>query len=54
MVHAVRIIAICCRADDLLVLFADIGSIRGLIPRNVKILALTATATRETLECVIS
>ena len=43
-----------CRGDDFRVLFAEIGDIRGLIPKTVKILALTATATRETLECVKS
>jgi len=30
----------------------EIEDIRGLIPKNFKVLALTAIATRETLECV--
>ena len=33
-------------------MFAEIGSVRSLIPVSVKILALTATATKETLESV--
>ena len=30
------------------------GSVRSLLPNEVKILALTATATQETLKCVVS
>jgi len=32
--------------------FAEIGSIRSLILSSVKVLALTATATKDTLDCV--
>ena len=35
-------------------MFAEIGSVRSLIPKSVKILALTAIATKETLESVIT
>ena len=33
--------------------FHEIGSIRSLIPKSVKIMALTATATQDTLDCVV-
>ena len=33
--------------------FALIGDLRSLIPSNVKLLALTATATIETYQCVV-
>jgi len=32
--------------------FAKIGSISSLIPTSVKVLALTATAAKDTLDCV--
>ena len=32
----------------------ELGSVRSLLPNEVKILALTATATQETLKCVVS
>ena len=35
-------------------LFAEIGDIRSLLPKSINILALTATATKETLKCVTS
>ena len=41
-----------CRGKDFRRTFAEIGSIRSLIPNSVRILALTATATRDTLDCV--
>ena len=40
------------RGDEFRVTFAEIGSVRSLILVSVKILALTATATKETLELV--
>ena len=42
------------RGDEFRVVFAEIGSVRSLIPGSVKVLALTATATKETLESVKS
>ena len=42
------------RGDEFRKTFAELGSIRSLLPSNVNVLALTATATRETLKCVIS
>ena len=42
------------RGDEFRSTFAEIGSVRSLIPKSVKILALTATATKETLESVIA
>lgn len=44
--------AILFRGDEFRSTFAEIGSVRSLIPQCVKILALTATATKETLESV--
>ena len=38
------------RGDEFRVVFAEIGSVRSLISGSVKVLALTATATKETLE----
>ena len=35
-------------------MFSKLGNVRSLLPANVNILALTATATRNTLECVTS
>jgi len=35
-------------------MFAEIGEIRSLLPRSIKVLALTATATKETLKSVTS
>lgn len=35
-------------------LFAKLGNVRSLLPDKVNILALTATATKATLECVTS
>jgi len=49
--HAITFIIY--RGKDFRTTFAEIGSIRSLIPNSVKILALTATATRETLDCVL-
>lgn len=41
------------RGNDFRRAFAEIGSIRSLIPKSVNVIALTATATKETLDCVI-
>ena len=35
-------------------MFAKLGNVRSLLPDKVNILVLTATATRNTLECVTS
>ena len=43
-----------CRGDEFRSTFAEIGSVRSLILKSVQILALTATATKETLESVIT
>ena len=40
------------RGDDFRKAFSEIGSLRSIIPRSVNILALTATATKETLDIV--
>ena len=40
------------RGDEFRSTFAEIGSVRSLIPQSVRILALTATATKETLDSV--
>ena len=41
------------RGDEFRTAFAKSGNIRCLLPEKVNVLALTATATKETLECVI-
>jgi len=40
------------RGDQFRVAFASLGELRSIIPSNVNIVALTATATRATLEAV--
>ena len=40
------------RGDEFRSTFAEIGSVRSLILQSVRILALTATATKETLDSV--
>ena len=42
------------RGDEFRTAFADIGSIRSLLPKNVNVMALTATATDATLASVKS
>lgn len=52
--RTINVAALCFRGDEFRFAFAEIGSVRSLIPRSVRILALTATATKETLESVKS
>lgn len=40
------------RGDEFRTTFADLGNIRGLLPSNINIMALTATATKATLATV--
>lgn len=40
------------RGDEFRTAFASIGELRSIIPSNVNIIAVTATATRETFEAV--
>ena len=40
------------RGDEFRSAFADLGSIRSLLPTNIPIMALTATATKDTLASV--
>ena len=47
-----RITVFHTRGDEFRIMFAEIGSVRSLIPASVKVLALTATATKQTLESV--
>lgn len=42
------------RGDEFRKTFAELGSIRSLLPSKVSILTLTATATQQTMKCVIS
>jgi len=42
------------RGDAFQVLIAEIGDLRSLLPKSVKVLALTATSTHETLKCITS
>ena len=42
------------RGDEFRKRFAEIGSITGLLPSKVSVLALTATGIQQTLKCVIS
>jgi len=41
-----------CRGDSFRVAFAKLGTLRSILPSQVSVLALTATATRETYKCV--
>ena len=41
-----------CRGDEFRTVFAELESLRCLIPKSVKILVLTATVTKETLDSV--
>lgn len=50
----INVAALSFRGDEFRFAFAEIGSVRSLISQSVKILALTATATKETLESVKS
>ena len=42
------------RGDTFRKAFGEHGTIRSLLPSSVKVLALTATATKEILDCVIN
>jgi len=42
------------RGDKFRTAFADIGNIRSLLPKNINVMVLTATATRTTLSSVKS
>ena len=42
------------RGDEFRRVFADLGSIRSLLPSNINVMPLTATATKATLDCVVS
>jgi len=41
-----------CRGDEFRTVFVELGSLQCLIPKSVKILVLTATVTKETLDSV--
>ena len=41
-----------CRGDEFRRAYSELGTLRSIIPREVNILALTATATQETLDVV--
>ena len=41
------------RSDAFRRAFAEIGTLRSILPKSVNVLALTATATCETVDCVI-
>ena len=41
------------KAEDFRQVFHEIGSLRSLVPKSVKIMALTATATQDTFDCVL-
>lgn len=41
------------RGDTFMKSFAEIGTLRSILPKFVNILAFTATATKQTLDCVI-
>lgn len=46
------IVSITCKAESFCIAFAEIGTLRSIIPRTVKVLALTATATKETFDYI--
>ena len=33
--------------------FADIRTLRSILPKTINVMALTATATKDTMDCVI-
>ena len=33
--------------------FADIGTLRSILPKTINVMALTATATKDTMDCII-
>ena len=41
------------RGDSFRLAFAEIGTLRSLLPKSVNVLALTATATKATLDCIV-
>ena len=41
------------RGQDFRKVFHEIGNLRGLLPKSVKVMALTATATKQTFECAV-
>ena len=41
------------RGDAFRTAFSEIGTLRSILPKSVHILALTATATQQTVDCVI-
>ena len=41
------------RGDAFRQAFAEIGTIRSILPKSVRVLALTATATKETVTCIM-
>lgn len=45
-------VSIICRAESFRIAFAEIGTLRSIIPRTVKVLALTATAKKETFDYI--
>ena len=50
--YCICVYLIICRGDDFRVAFARIGDVRSILPNNVHILALTATATPDILKTV--
>ena len=42
------------QGDEFRRAFADLGNVRSLLPTNINVMALTATATKATLDCVIA
>jgi len=41
------------RGDAFRKSFAEIGTLRSILPKSVNVLALTATATKQTVDCVV-
>ena len=44
---------ICNRGDEFRKAFADIGTLRSILLNIVNVMALTATCTKDTMNCVI-
>lgn len=51
--QCVMVVCYICRGDEFRKSFAELGTVRSLVPTNVQVMALTATATRQTLDCVV-
>ena len=50
---ATFVVCFCCKGDTFHTLLGQVGEVRSLLPENVNVMALTATATTSVC-CVVS